>query len=147
MSAEVAKDLNPSREEFAAMLAESLAKDDVFEGTVVKGKVVGLEKDLAVIDVGLKMEGRVPVREFSPSAKDGGLTIGDEVEVYLERVENALGEAVLSRDKARREESWSLRSYVIKLIHIDCYEAANFVFSISRFSSAREICRRQARCH
>lgn len=106
MSAEVSKDLNPSREEFAAMLAESLAKDDVFEGTVVKGKVVGLEKDLAVIDVGLKMEGRVPVREFSPSAKDGGLSIGDEVEVYLERVENALGEAVLSRDKARREESW-----------------------------------------
>jgi small subunit ribosomal protein S1 len=107
MAVAVAKEMNPTRDEFAAMLAESLAKDDVFEGTVVKGKVVGIEKDLAVIDVGLKMEGRVPVREFSPSAKDGGLKVGDTVEVYLERVENALGEAVLSRDKAKREESWT----------------------------------------
>lgn len=107
MAVAVAKEMNPTRDEFAAMLAESLAKDDVFEGSVVKGKVVGIEKDLAVIDVGLKMEGRVPVREFSPSAKDGGLKVGDTVEVYLERVENALGEAVLSRDKAKREESWT----------------------------------------
>ncbi len=107
MAVAVAKEMNPTRDEFAALLAESLAKDDVYEGTVVKGKVVGIEKDLAVIDVGLKMEGRVPVREFSPSAKDGGLKVGDTVEVYLERVENALGEAVLSRDKAKREESWT----------------------------------------
>ena len=107
MSVAVAKEMNPTRDEFAALLAESLAKDDLYEGTVVKGKVVGIEKDLAVIDVGLKMEGRVPVREFSPSAKDGGLKVGDTVEVYLERVENALGEAVLSRDKAKREESWT----------------------------------------
>jgi small subunit ribosomal protein S1 len=107
MAVAVAKEMNPTRDEFAAMLAESLAKDDVYEGSVVKGKVVGIEKDLAVIDVGLKMEGRVPVREFSPSAKDGGLKVGDTVEVYLERVENALGEAVLSRDKAKREESWT----------------------------------------
>ena len=57
-----AKTINPSRDEFAALLAESLAKDDLFEGSVVKGKIVGIEKDLAVIDVGLKMEGRVPLQ-------------------------------------------------------------------------------------
>ena len=105
--AAVSKDLNPTHEEFAALLAESLSKEDVFEGSVVKGKVVGLEKDVAVIDVGLKMEGRVPVREFSTPGNPVELKVGDEVEVYLERVENALGEAVLSREKARREESWT----------------------------------------
>ncbi len=101
------KEMNPTRDEFAALLAESLSREDVFEGSVVKGKVVGIEKDLAVIDVGLKMEGRVPVREFAMPGQTSELKVGDEVEVYLERVENALGEAVLSRDKARREESWT----------------------------------------
>ena len=105
-TATAAKDMNPSHDEFAAMLAESLAKDDLFEGSVVKGKVVSIEKDMAVIDVGLKMEGRVAVKEFATAGK-GELKVGDTVEVYLERVENALGEAVLSRDKARREESWT----------------------------------------
>jgi len=105
--AATSKDLNPTREEFAALLAESLSKEDVFEGSVVKGKVVGIEKDVAVIDVGLKMEGRVPLREFAMAGQPAELNVGDEVEVYLERVENALGEAVLSRDKARREESWT----------------------------------------
>ncbi len=102
-----ATSMNPTHEDFAALLAEALSKEDVFEGSVVKGKVVGIEKDLAVIDVGLKMEGRVPVREFAMPGKQAELKVGDEVEVYLERVENALGEAVLSRDKARREESWT----------------------------------------
>jgi small subunit ribosomal protein S1 len=95
-------------EDFAALLEESYGGSDALEGTVVKGKVIGIEKDLAVIDVGLKTEGRVPLKEFGATAKDGGITIGDEVEVYLERIENAMGEAVLSRDKARREESWDL---------------------------------------
>ena len=99
-------ELNPSREDFAALLAESLTASDVAEGTVVKGTIVAIEKDLAVIDVGLKVEGRVPLKEFGARARDGELKVGDTVEVYLERVENALGEAVLSRDKARREESW-----------------------------------------
>ena len=107
MSTEISKEMNPSRDDFAAMLAESLAKDDLFEGSVVKGKIVGIEKDLAVIDVGLKMEGRVPVKEFGIPGQPSTLKVGDTVEVYLERVENALGEAVLSRDKARREESWT----------------------------------------
>jgi small subunit ribosomal protein S1 len=97
----------PSREDFAAMLEESFAQGGTpSEGTVVKGKIVGIEKDMAVIDVGAKTEGRVALREFSGPGKASTLKVGDEVEVYLERVENALGEAVLSRDKARREESW-----------------------------------------
>ncbi len=106
MSAQLSKEMSPSIDDFAAMLAESLAKDDLFEGSVIKGKVVSIEKDMAVIDVGLKMEGRVAVKEFNMSGTPD-LKVGDTVEVYLERVENALGEAVLSRDKARREESWT----------------------------------------
>ena len=96
----------PSREDFAALLEESFTQGHLQEGAVVKGTVVGIEKDLAVIDVGLKTEGRVPLREFAGPGRQNEIKIGDTVEVYLERVENALGEAVLSRDKARREESW-----------------------------------------
>ena len=88
------------------MLDETLADDVAYEGNVVRGKIVAIEKDLAVIDVGLKMEGRVPLKEFAVAGKSPDLSVGDEVEVYLERIENAVGEAVLSRDKARREESW-----------------------------------------
>src|SRR6187455_3097951 len=97
----------PSREDFAKMLEESFSQGGTpSEGTVVKGKVVGIEKDMAVIDVGAKTEGRIAMREFAAPGRQADLKVGDTVEVYLERVENALGEAVLSRDKARREESW-----------------------------------------
>jgi small subunit ribosomal protein S1 len=97
---------NPSREDFAAMLDASFNESTATEGSVVKGKVVAIENDLAIIDVGLKTEGRVPLREFQSPGRDGQLQVGDEVEVYLERIENAMGEAVISRDKARREEAW-----------------------------------------
>jgi small subunit ribosomal protein S1 len=100
------ENLNPSMEEFEALLNESFETHDVVEGTVVKGLITAIEKDNAVIDVGLKTEGRVPLKEFGAKAKDGSLQPGDEVEVYIERIENALGEAMLSREKARREESW-----------------------------------------
>src|SRR6266446_1728857 len=96
----------PSREDFAKLLEESFAHGSPQEGSVVKGTVVGIEKDLAVIDVGAKTEGRVALREFAGPGRQSDIKVGDTVEVYLERVENALGEAVLSRDKARREESW-----------------------------------------
>src|SRR5256885_13928531 len=96
----------PSREDFAKLLEESFAQGSPQEGAVVKGTVVGIEKDLAVIDVGAKTEGRVALREFAGPGRQSEIKIGDTVEVYLERVENALGEAVLSRDKARREGSW-----------------------------------------
>ena len=96
----------PSRDDFAALLEESYGDNEAFEGSVVKGKVVAIEKDVAVIDIGLKTEGRVALKEFTGHGRDPAPVVGDTVEVYLERVENALGEAVISRDKARREESW-----------------------------------------
>jgi small subunit ribosomal protein S1 len=96
----------PSREDFAKLIDESFSEGNLQEGAVVKGTVVGIEKDLAVIDVGLKTEGRVAMKEFAGPGRLSEIKIGDVVEVYLERIENALGEAVLSRDKARREESW-----------------------------------------
>lgn len=95
----------PTREDFAALLDETFKADDLVEGSVIKGTVVAIEKDLAVIDVGLKTEGRIPLKEFG-FGDEPAIKVGDEVEVYLERVENALGEAMLSREKARREESW-----------------------------------------
>jgi small subunit ribosomal protein S1 len=104
--ATAASSATPSREDFAKMLEESFAQGSPQEGAVVKGTVVAIEKDLAVIDVGAKTEGRVALREFTGPGRQADIKVGDTVEVYLERVENALGEAVLSRDKARREESW-----------------------------------------
>ena len=98
--------MTPSRDDFAALLDEALGGRDLSEGTVVHGLVTGVEKDFVIVDVGLKTEGRVPVREFT----DGDLPApvkGDTVEVFLERVENAMGEAVISREKAKREEAWT----------------------------------------
>ena len=97
---------SPSRDDFAAMLEESFVTQSPAEGSVIKGKIVAIENDFAVIDVGLKTEGRVSLKEFAMPGMAPKVVVGDEVEVYLERVENAMGEAVLSRDKARREESW-----------------------------------------
>ncbi|MGB9171357.1 MAG: S1 RNA-binding domain-containing protein, partial [Bradyrhizobium sp.] len=104
--ASTASSYNPTRDDFAAMLDESFAGGNLQESSVIKGKVVAIEKDMAVIDVGLKTEGRVALREFAGPGRESELKVGDEVEVFLDRIENALGEAVLSRDKARREESW-----------------------------------------
>jgi len=100
--------MNPTRDDFAALLDESMGGKDFAEGTVVKGRVSAIEKDFAIIDVGLKTEGRIPVKEFGVD-ENGKATVkaGDTVEVFLERVENAMGEAVISRDKARREEAWT----------------------------------------
>ncbi len=97
----------PSRDDFAALLNESIGGEDAgFEGRVVKGTVVGIENDMAVIDVGLKSEGRVALREFASPGQKAELNVGDEVEVYVDRIENVNGEAMLSRDRARREASW-----------------------------------------
>lgn len=99
--------LNPTRDDFSALLDETLGSRDLGEGQVVHGRVVGIEKDIIIIDVGLKTEGRIPAREFGQGDGSAVPKVGDDVEVYLERVENALGEAVISRDKARREEAWT----------------------------------------
>ncbi|MDC9822898.1 30S ribosomal protein S1 [Devosia sp. ZB163] len=95
-----------TKEDFESMLLDSFLDNEPLEGTVVKGKVVAIEKDLAIIDVGLKTEGRIALKEFGAAGRDGTIKVGSEVEVYVDRVENAVGEAVLSREKARREESW-----------------------------------------
>jgi small subunit ribosomal protein S1 len=98
----------PTRADFEAMLNEQLggAGEDGFEGRVVKGTITAIENGYAVIDVGLKSEGRIPLKEFARGDDDHGLTVGGEVEVFVDRVENADGEAMLSRDRARREAAW-----------------------------------------
>ena len=93
-------------EDFASLLDETLGKDTGFDGSVVTGRVIRLTDDYAVVDVGLKSEGRVPLREFAMPGQKAELKVGDEVEVFVDRVENAAGEAMLSRDRARREEAW-----------------------------------------
>lgn len=93
-------------EDFEALLNESFELTTPEEGTVVKGLVIAIEAGQAIIDIGYKMEGRVELKEFAQPGQEAEIAPGDEVEVYLERVENARGEAVISRDKARREEAW-----------------------------------------
>ncbi|WP_421692797.1 30S ribosomal protein S1 [Aestuariivirga sp.] len=105
--AKSAVSLTPTREDFESLLAESYSDNPATEGSVVKGRIVSIENDFAIIDVGLKTEGKIAVKEFAQPGKTSEVKVGDTVEVYLERIENAMGEAVLSRDKARREEAWT----------------------------------------
>ncbi|SFS01975.1 30S ribosomal protein S1 [Yoonia litorea] len=93
-------------EEFEALLNESFEMDTPTEGSVVKGKVISIEAGQAIIDVGYKMEGRVDLKEFANPGEEAELAVGDTVEVFLRQVENARGEAVISREMARREEAW-----------------------------------------
>jgi small subunit ribosomal protein S1 len=104
----MASSANPTRDDFEALLNEQLggAGDQGFEGRVVKGTITAIEAGHAVIDVGLKSEGRVNLKEFARGEEPHGLEVGGEVEVYVDRVENADGEAMLSRDRARREAAW-----------------------------------------
>ncbi len=95
-------------ENFADLLAESFGEDTTIEGSVVRGFIVGIESDAVVIDVGLKSEGRVPLKELAAPGQKPTVAIGDEIEVYVERMEDRNGQAVLSRDKARREEAWGV---------------------------------------
>ena len=95
-----------SMEEFEALLNESFEMDTPEEGSVVKGKVIAIEAGQAIIDVGYKMEGRVELKEFANPGEAPEVSVGDEVEVYLRQVESSKGEAVISREMARREEAW-----------------------------------------
>jgi small subunit ribosomal protein S1 len=103
----VAEPVAAPKESFAALLDESLGVSSGLEGTVVKGRVISIENDAALIDVGLKAEGRVPLKEFSVGGQPPEIHVGDTVEVFLERMEDKNGEASLSREKARREEAWT----------------------------------------
>ena len=93
-------------EDFEALLKESFEIDTPEEGSVVKGRVIAIEAGQAIIDVGYKMEGRIDIKEFAEPGEEAKIKVGDEVEVYLDRVENSRGEAQISREKARREEAW-----------------------------------------
>src|ERR1043166_3530681 len=95
------------KESFAALLDESLGRAGSLEGPVLKGRVLSIENDSVLIDVGLKSEGRVDLKEFAMPGQPPDIKVGDTVEVYLERLEDKNGEASLSREKARREEAWT----------------------------------------
>jgi len=95
-------------ENFADLLAESFGENTNIEGSVVRGFVIAVEVEAVLIDVGLKSEGRVPIKELTTPGQDPNVNVGDEIEVYVERMEDKNGQAVLSRDKARREEAWGL---------------------------------------
>jgi small subunit ribosomal protein S1 len=97
-----------SDDSFAALLEESFGDGELTEGSVIKGTVIGIENDQVLIDVGLKSEGRVALKEFAAPGRDPEIGVGDIVDVFLERMEDRHGEAVLSREKARREEAWSV---------------------------------------
>src|SRR5690606_34157901 len=96
-----------NKESFAALLEESLGTSESLEGTVLRGRVIRIEGDSVLVDVGLKSEGRVALKEFTKAGEDEGLQPGSTVEVFLERMEDKNGESMLSREKARREESWN----------------------------------------
>ena len=95
-------------ETFADLLEESFAKNLKIEGSVVKGKVVSIENDVALVDVGLKSVGRISMKEFSTYGAKSEIQAGDLVDVFIEKIEGRNGDTVLSREKAKREEAWSI---------------------------------------
>ena len=101
-----------SKENFAKLLEESFSKEAKKVGGLVKGKVVAIEKDSVLVDIGYKSEGRVPLKEFTPPDKKPEL--GDEVEVFFEHAENKFGDAVLSRERAKRETAWEIMEKALK---------------------------------
>ncbi len=94
-------------ENFAELLEESLGTDGRFEGRVVKGTVIFADADIVLVDVGLKSEGRVPIKEFEIPGQETVINPGDAVDVFIERYEDKDGIVRLSREKARREEAWT----------------------------------------
>ena len=90
------------------MFEKSFENVNSIEGSVVAGKVISVEKDLIVVDIGLKSEGRISKKEFGSDEETSKIKSGDDVEVYIERLEDINGNTILSREKARREEAWVL---------------------------------------
>ena len=108
MTSENTSAADAASENFADLLAESFGENTNIEGSVVRGFVIGLEGDAVIIDVGLKSEGRIPLKELTTPGQEPDVNIGDEFEVYVERMEDKNGQAMLSREKARREEAWGV---------------------------------------
>src|SRR6185295_11189430 len=96
------------KEDFAALLEESFNSSPNIEGSVIKGTIVRVDDDFVLIDVGLKSEGRIPLKEFARGGRENTLKSGDRIDVYVERYEDRDGLIILSRDKARREEAWNV---------------------------------------
>jgi small subunit ribosomal protein S1 len=94
-------------EDFAALLDATLGENTSFHGSVISGKVIRIDDDFAVVDVGLKSEGRVPLKEFAPQGQTPEIKVGDVIELFVERYEDRDGAIILSREKARREEAWT----------------------------------------
>ncbi len=108
MTSENTSAADAATENFADLLAESFGENTNIEGSVVRGFVIGMEGDAVIIDVGLKSEGRVPLKELTTPGQEPDVNVGDEIEVYVERMEDKNGQAMLSREKARREEAWGV---------------------------------------
>ena len=102
----MSESMNPTTDDFASMFEAAIEASPMQEGKVISGLVTAIEKDVVIVDIGLKTEGRIDAREFFTPGEDTMPKVGDTVDIFLERIENALGQAVLSRDKARREEAW-----------------------------------------
>ena len=108
MTSKTTKAAAAATENFSDLLAESFGEGTNIEGSVVRGFVIGMDSDAVIIDVGLKSEGRVPLKELAAPGQSPKVSVGDEIEVYVERMEDRNGQAILSRDKARREEAWGV---------------------------------------
>ena len=108
MASQTTSAAEAATENFADLLAESFGENTNIEGSVVRGFVIAVEGDAVIIDVGLKSEGRIPLKELTTPGQEPSVNVGDEIEVYVERMEDKNGQAMLSRDKARREEAWGL---------------------------------------
>ena len=94
-------------DDFAALFEQSIQESpEVKEGSIVKGTVVDIIGDYAVVDIGIKAEGQVPLREFAEEEGDVQVAIGDECEVLLESLEDHNGLVILSKDKARKRKVW-----------------------------------------
>ena len=92
--------------EYDTLIAKSLENSSAKEKSIAKGKIISIENDIVTIDVGLKSEGRIPLSEFSRPGQKTEVEVGDETEVFIENVDNANGETLLSREKAVKQKAW-----------------------------------------
>ncbi|MBV8043261.1 30S ribosomal protein S1 [Pluralibacter sp.] len=93
-------------ESFAQLFEESLKEIETRPGSIVRGVVVSIDKDVVLVDAGLKSESAIPAEQFKNAAGELEIQVGDEVDVALDAVEDGFGETLLSREKAKRHEAW-----------------------------------------
>lgn len=93
-------------ESFAQLFEESLKEIETRPGSIVRGVVVAIDKDVVLVDAGLKSESAIPAEQFKNAAGELEIQVGDEVDVALDAVEDGFGETLLSREKAKRHEAW-----------------------------------------